>query len=52
MKKLLLFMSMFLISTGTASALDTVEEYLKEYPNQEQARMMNKWLEKNEKGTF
>jgi hypothetical protein len=43
---------MFVISTATASALDTIEEYLKEFPNQEQSRMMNKWLEKNEKGTF
>jgi len=38
---------MFVIGTGTASALDTVEEYLKEYPNQEQTKIMNKWLEKN-----
>ncbi len=45
-------MSMFVIGTGTASALDTVEEYLKEYPNQEQTKMMNKWLEKNKKSTF
>jgi len=51
-KKLLLLISTLIIGTGTASALDTVEEYLKEYPNQEQVRMMTKWLSKNEKGTF
>ncbi|WP_019501464.1 DUF1214 domain-containing protein [Pseudanabaena sp. PCC 6802] len=31
---------------------DTIENYIKEYPNQEQAKMMNAWLAKNEKGTF
>jgi hypothetical protein len=38
--------------TGTSHALDTVEEYIREFPNQEQVKMMNAWLEKNEKGTF
>ena len=37
---------------GTTHALDTVEEYIREFPNQEQVKMMNAWLEKNEKGTF
>ena len=41
-----------LITTNTANAQDTVEEYLREYPNQEQVKMMNTWLEKYEKGTF
>lgn len=40
----------FIVST--TSAQDTVEEYLREFPNQEQVKMMEAWLEKNEKGTF
>ena len=43
---------MLLLIVGTANARDTTEEYLREYPNQEQVKMMNAWLEKNEKGTF
>ena len=35
-----------------AAAQETVESYLREFPNQEQVKMMNTWLEKNEKGTF
>ena len=35
-----------------AVAQETVESYLREYPNQEQVKMMNTWLEKNKKGTF
>ena len=35
-----------------AAAQETVESYLREYPNQEQVKMMNTWLEKNEKGSF
>jgi hypothetical protein len=31
---------------------DTIEHYIKEYPNQEQVKMMNTWLTKHEKGTF
>ena len=41
-----LIISALLVSVGTANALDTVEEYLREYPNQEQVKMMNAWLEK------
>ena len=53
MKKILLtFLSLFVLASGTANALDTIEAYLKEYPNQQQVIMMNKWLKKNEKGTF
>lgn len=47
-----LIFSALLITTNTANAQDTVEEYLREYPNQEQVKMMNAWLEKYEKGTF
>jgi len=43
---------LLIITTGTARALDNVEEYIREYPNQEQVKMMNTWLEKNKKGTF
>ena len=53
MKKIFLFVIGFvLVCSGTANALDTIEEYLKEYPNQQQVKMMNKWLAENEKGTF
>jgi len=31
---------------------DRVEHYIKEYPNQQQAEMMNKWLENHDKATF
>lgn len=31
---------------------DTIENYIREYPNQEQVRIMNAWLENNEPGTF
>ncbi|TDJ43866.1 MAG: DUF1214 domain-containing protein [Gammaproteobacteria bacterium] len=37
---------------STAGAQDTVENYIREYPNQEQVRMMNAWLQENEKGAF
>ena len=47
-----LIISTLLVIVGTANALDTVEEYLREFPNQEQVKMMNAWLEKHEKGTF
>lgn len=33
-------------------AQDTFENYIKEYPNQEQVKMMKTWLEKNKKATF
>jgi hypothetical protein len=36
----------------SAQALDNIEDYIREFPNQEQVKMMNTWLEKNEKGTF
>ncbi len=34
------------------SAQDSIENYIKEYPNQEQVKMMKAWLAKNGKGTF
>jgi hypothetical protein len=53
MKKILLTcLSLLALCAGTANALDTIEAYLKEYPNQQQVIMMNKWLETNKKGTF
>jgi len=33
-------------------AADTVEDYIREYPNQQQTRMMNAWLKDNKPGTF
>lgn len=36
----------------TVHALDTIEAYIREYPNQEQTRMMNEWLRKHKPGTF
>ena len=33
-------------------AADTVEDYIREYPNQQQTRMMNAWLKSNKPGTF
>lgn len=36
----------------SAKAQDTVENYIREYPNQEQVRMMEAWLAQNEPGTF
>lgn len=47
-----LIISTLLFIVGTANARDTAEEYLREFPNQEQVKMMSAWLEKNEKGTF
>ena len=46
----LVLLTMLLAST--ASAGDTMEDYIREYPNQEQAKMMNAWLEDNNKGEF
>ena len=40
------------IIMSPALAQDNVYEYINEFPNQEQVKMMNAWLEKNEKGTF
>lgn len=37
---------------GPARAADTVEDYIREYPNQEQTRMMNAWLQDHQPGTF
>ena len=44
--------ALFAATTSTAHAQDTVENYLREYPNQQQVKMMETWLKKNEKGTF
>jgi hypothetical protein len=46
-----LFMTAIVVSCG-AWAADTVEDYIQEFPNQEQARMMNAWLKTNQPGTF
>jgi hypothetical protein len=49
-KILIVFLSFFLVLV--AQAQDTVENYIEEYPNQEQAKMMNSWLNKHKKGSF
>lgn len=51
--KLSLVACFLLIGSGALTkAQDTIENYIKEYPNQQQTLMMNKWLETNEEGTF
>lgn len=53
MKKFtLLSISILLSFPLNGWALDTIESYIHEYPNQEQSRMMNEWLEENQRGTF
>jgi hypothetical protein len=51
MKKILIICLTALFSSASY-AQDTIENYIKEYPNQEQVKMMKAWLAKNEKGTF
>jgi len=51
-KSYILILVSLLVMTETSNALDTIEEYIREFPNQEQVKMMNAWLEKNEKGMF
>ncbi len=46
------FVVPMLLSLSGASAQDTLESYIREYPNQEQVRMMQRWLESNEPGSF
>ncbi|MCF8031933.1 MAG: DUF1214 domain-containing protein [Desulfarculaceae bacterium] len=48
----LLSFALLLAAQAPARALDTVEEYIREYPNQEQVKMMRAWLQKHKKGTF
>lgn len=38
--------------SASSWAEDTVEAYIEAYPNQQQAKMMNAWLETHQKGTF
>ncbi|MEI7742304.1 MAG: DUF1214 domain-containing protein [Chloroflexota bacterium] len=40
------------IHSGNLSGQDTVEQYIHEYANLEQVRMMTAWLEKHRPGTF
>lgn len=48
----LVALGLAILGSPEAKALDTIESYIREYPNQEQVRMMSRWLEKNEPGTF
>lgn len=51
MNKIIHFL-LLMTFTLSSYAKDTIEEYIREYPNQEQTKMMSAWLEDNEKGTF
>ena len=42
----------YFLGYSMVQAQDNVDEYLNEFPNQEQVKMMNAWLEENEKGNF
>ena len=52
LRKILLVPLAILGMTGVAQGTDNPESYIKEFPNQEQVKMMNIWLKKNKKGTF
>ena len=52
LRKFLLAQLVILGMTGIVQGADTPEDYIREYPNQEQVKMMTTWLERNEKGTF
>ena len=52
LRKFLLAQLAILGMTGIAQGADTPESYIREFPNQEQVKMMSTWLEKNKKGTF
>lgn len=41
-----------LFTGGAALALDSVESYIREYPNQQQVKMMTDWVADNKPGTF
>ncbi|MEZ5573842.1 MAG: DUF1214 domain-containing protein [Halioglobus sp.] len=45
------FMAAIVVSCS-ALAADTVEDYIREFPSQQQTRMMNAWLKNNQPGTF
>ncbi len=47
-----IYVAACILLASAAVAQDTVENYISEYPNQEQVRMMNAWLEENERGAF
>jgi hypothetical protein len=44
--------TLLLLASYSVSAQDTIENYIREYPNQQQTQMMNTWLEEHEPGTF
>jgi len=48
----IIYFLLLITFTLSSYAKDTFEEYIREYPNQEQVKIMNAWLEQNEKGTF
>jgi hypothetical protein len=52
LKSAAIAVSIITILSANVFAQDTIEQYIIEYPNQEQVKMMTTWLNKNEKGTF
>ena len=46
----LVLLTMLLASEAYTS--DTIEDFIREYPNQQQAKMMDAWLAENNKGEF
>lgn len=51
MKRITILFAALLFSSSLL-AQDTIENYIKEFPNQEQVKMMTAWLDNNEAGTF
>ena len=51
-KFLLLGATLAIVTPHTLNALDTLESYIKEYPNQQQTKMMQIWLSKHKQATF
>ena len=49
-RKTIITLACLLFFPISARALDTIEAYIRAYPNQEQARMMNEWLVDNQAG--
>jgi hypothetical protein len=41
-----------IIHAANLSGRDTVEHFIREYPHQEQVRMMAAWLERHQPGSF
>ena len=51
-KNISIVIFIIVVSISPAFAQDNVTNYIEEFPNQEQTKMMNIWLQQNEKGIF